>query len=48
MKINIGSKNKAKIDALKEILKEYPDFCDAEIFSKNVDTGVSDQPASLE
>ncbi len=48
MKINIGSKNKAKIDALKEILKEYPDLSDAEVIFKDVDTGVSDQPKSLE
>jgi len=48
MKINIGSKNKAKIDALKEILKEYPDFSNAEIFDKDVNSGVSHQPKSLE
>lgn len=48
MKINIGSKAKPKIDALEEILKEYPDFSVAEIVSKDVDTGVSGQPKSLE
>ena len=48
MKINIGSKNKAKVDALKEILKEYPDFLNAEIISKDVGTGVADQPKSLD
>ena len=48
MKINIGTRNKAKIDALKEILKEYPDFLHAEIISKDVDTGVSEQPKSLD
>jgi inosine/xanthosine triphosphatase len=48
MKINIGSKNRVKIDALTEILKEYPDFLDAEIISKDVDTGVSHQPKSLD
>jgi len=48
MKINIGSKNKAKIDALSEILKEYPDFLSAEIIYKEVDSGVSHQPKSLE
>jgi len=48
MKINIGSKNKAKINALEEILKEYPDFLDAEVVSKDVDSGVSGQPKSLE
>ena len=48
MKINIGSKNKVKIDALKEILKEYPDFLNAEVICKDVDSGVSHQPKSLE
>ena len=48
MKINIGSKNKAKVDALKEILKEYPDFVNAEVISKDVTTGVTDQPKSLD
>ena len=48
MKITIGSKNKAKIDALKEILKEYPDFSDAEIISENVSSDVFDQPKSLD
>ena len=48
MKINIGSKNKSKTDALKEILKEYPDFLNAEIVCKEVDSGVSGQPKSLE
>ncbi len=48
MKINIGTKNTAKIGALKEILKEYLDFKDAEVFAKEVDTGVSHQPKSLE
>ena len=48
MKINIGSKNKAKIDALKEILKDYPDFKEAEIISKDVNSGIADQPKSLD
>jgi inosine/xanthosine triphosphatase len=48
MKFNIGSKNKAKIDALKEILKEYPNFFDAEVIFKEVETGVSHQPKSLQ
>lgn len=47
MKINIGSKNKSKIQALEEILKEYPDFEFAEIVSYEVESKVSDQPKSL-
>lgn len=48
MKINIGTKNNAKIEALREILKEYPDFAKAEIIAREVETGVSHQPRSLD
>ena len=48
MIFNVGSKNKQKIDAVKEILKEYPDFLNAEVISRDVDSGVSHQPKSLE
>ena len=48
MRINLGSKNNAKINALKEILKEYPDFEDAEVVAKDVSSGVPHQPKSLE
>lgn len=48
MKVNIGSKNKQKVEALKEILIEYPEFLDAEIIEKDVDSEVSDQPKSLD
>ena len=47
MKINIGSKNKQKIEALAEMLKEYPDLKDAEVVSKDSDSEVSDQPKSF-
>jgi len=48
MKINIGSKNKAKIEALEEILRDYPDFSGAETISKEVSSDISDQPKSLD
>jgi len=48
MKINIGSKAKPKIQALKEIIKDYPDFSSAEIILKNVSSDISDQPKSLD
>jgi inosine/xanthosine triphosphatase len=48
MKINIGSKNKQKVDALKEILKDYPEFSNANVISKDVSSGVSHQPKSLD
>jgi len=48
MKINIGSKNKVKIEAVSELLKDYPDFKDAEFFGKEVDSEVSHQPKTLD
>jgi len=48
MKINIGSKNKAKIEALQEIIKDYPDFVDAKVVAVEVNSEVSHQPKSLE
>lgn len=48
MIFNIGSKNKAKVEALKEILKEYSNFLNAEVIIKDINSGVSDQPKSLE
>ncbi len=48
MKINIGSKNKAKITAVAEIVREYPHLKQAEINGIEVDSGVSAQPKSLD
>ncbi len=48
MRLNIGSTNKIKIEALQEIIKNYPHLKDAEVFSINVVSEVSDQPKSLE
>jgi inosine/xanthosine triphosphatase len=48
MKIIIGSENKIKVEAVKEIIQEYPHLKGAEILSKEVGSGVSDQPKSLE
>jgi inosine/xanthosine triphosphatase len=48
MKIHVGSKNSVKIDAVKETITEYPMFRDAEVFSFDVSSGVSDQPKSIE
>lgn len=47
MKINIGSKNSAKVDAVKELIRDYDEFKDAEVFAMEVDSGVSQQPKSL-
>jgi len=48
MKVNIGSKNKTKVEALEEILKDYSDFSNVEIIAKSVDSNVSNQPKSLD
>ncbi|MDO8424485.1 MAG: inosine/xanthosine triphosphatase [bacterium] len=48
MKINIGSKNPAKVSALKEILINYPYFKEAEVCSVDAVSGVDNQPKSLE
>lgn len=48
MKINVGSKNKVKVEAVSELIKDYPELKDAEVFSKEVDSEVSHQPKSLE
>lgn len=48
MKIIVGTKNRAKIDAVSEILHEYPHLKDAEVFGLEAASRVSDQPKSLE
>ncbi len=48
MKIKIGSANKIKVEAAREMLRDYPHLKDAEVFSVEVSSGVADQPKSLE
>lgn len=48
MKIKVGTKNKAKLEAVIEIIKDYPHLKDAEIVGVEVSSDVSDQPKSLE
>jgi inosine/xanthosine triphosphatase len=48
MKIIVGSKNKAKVEAAEDMLKEYPHFAEASIEGIDVSSDVSDQPKSLE
>lgn len=48
MKIIVGSKNAAKVEAVKELLKEYPHLKEAEVVGVAAASGVSDQPLSLE
>ena len=48
MKINIGSKNQAKVEAVKEILQDYPHLKDAEVLTMEAKSEVADQPLTLE
>ncbi|MDO8510405.1 MAG: inosine/xanthosine triphosphatase [bacterium] len=48
IKIRIGSKNKAKITAVEEILLDYPHLAAAQIESIEASSGISDQPKTLE
>lgn len=48
MTIIVGSKNKAKLSAVRETLLDYPSLSAAEVISVPVSSGVSDQPLSLE
>ena len=48
MTITVGSKNKAKIEAVAEILKEYPHLASAVVVGVDVPSGISDQPKSLD
>ncbi len=48
MKIAVGSRNQAKVEAVKEILQDYPHLRDAEVEAKEVSSDAPDQPLSLE
>lgn len=48
MRINIGSKNQIKIDAVREIIQDYQHLKNAEIISADVLSEVNDQPKSLD
>ena len=40
MKVIVGSKNSTKIEAVKEALREFSQFSNAEVCGVQVDTGV--------
>ncbi len=48
MRIHIGTENQAKIDAVQEALRLYPQFALADVLPVRVDSGVSSQPTSME
>lgn len=47
MKVVVGSTNPAKVEAVREILQDYPHLQDAEVMGMETDSGVGDQPLSL-
>lgn len=47
MKIRVGSGNKVKVDAVQDIVQEYPHLKDAEVISIPTESDVSDQPQTL-
>ncbi|OIO63560.1 inosine/xanthosine triphosphatase [Candidatus Woesearchaeota archaeon CG_4_10_14_0_2_um_filter_33_10] len=48
MRINVGSKNQVKVDAVREIIKDYDFLSEAEVFSLEVPSGVYKQPTSMD
>ncbi len=48
MKIVVGTKNKAKVTAVEEILSDYPHLAESKVISIVVPSSVSDQPLSLD
>lgn len=48
MKIIVGTKNEAKLEAVREVVAGYASFKKAEIIGKEVVSGVADQPKSME
>jgi len=48
MRVNVGSKNKVKVDAVKEAILDYDFLAKAEVNSIDVESEVSEQPKSLD
>jgi inosine/xanthosine triphosphatase len=48
MKIGVGSKNKTKVNAVAELLKDYPMFKNAEIFGVNIKIEEFGHPKNIE
>lgn len=48
MKVGVGSKNKTKVDAIAEILRDYPMFTGAEVLGMEVHIEEFGHPKSLE
>jgi inosine/xanthosine triphosphatase len=48
MRVIVGSKNPTKVGSVKEALKEFPKFANAEVSGMQVDSGVHKQPKNME
>ncbi len=48
MRIGIGTKNPVKVQAIKEVFQSYPEFSEAIFEPKSVNSGIPEQPLSLE
>jgi inosine/xanthosine triphosphatase len=48
MKINVGSQNQNKVRAVEEALAEFPEYKNSKVEGLEVDSGVSNQPKSIE
>ena len=48
MKIGVGSKNKTKINAVADLLKDYPLFSDLDVFGVDIEIEEFGQPKNIE
>jgi inosine/xanthosine triphosphatase len=48
MKISVGSQNPSKIEAVQDLIQDYKELQQAEVISVSTDSGVADQPLSLD
>lgn len=48
MKIIVGTKNDAKLQAVREVIADYLILKEAELIGKEISSGISDQPKSFE
>ena len=47
MKVNVGSKNSVKVDAVREAFADFPEFSKADVVSVEVSSGVHNQPKNI-
>lgn len=47
MRVNVGSKNMTKVQAVEEAFSDFPEFFSAKIFSVEADSGIHKQPKNM-